>query len=443
MHEVGKGERAALDMTRGIVITGVGLITPLGFSLAEFGRRLFDSESGVRPVTRFDSSRFRCRRAAELDDEAFQRAFPPANHELSRMGRFVRVALAAAQEALADGGLRGGGALPAGGGLFTGVAMGGLPEIEAGVLLQESRGPGRTSPYLIPSVIPNMASSQIALQTRMTGPQYTVAGACASGLQALGLAMSALARGEITWALAGGAEAVETPITFSGFEAMRALSTVQAPLPTPRPFDREGDGMIIGEGAAFFILEEATHAAARGRAAYAELRGFSTNSQGERLILPSAAAIVDCMQGALARAGLTPADVDLVLSQATGLRARDEQEAQALLKVFASVPRPPAIASIKAHIGHTFGASGPLGVAAAIESLRRQRVPATLHFRSAPEGFEALDISGQPRDRTVRHCVIDGFGFGGINACMVVSAAGGVGEDRLRESAPGEVPHLG
>jgi 3-oxoacyl-[acyl-carrier-protein] synthase II len=410
-------------MKRSVVITGVGVISPLGLSLAEFGRRLFGSESGVRPVTRFDSSRFRCQRAAEIDEEAFQRAFPPANHEISRMGRFVRLALAAAQQALVDSALRGGEALPAGGGLFAGVAMGGLPEIEAGVLRQEERGPRRTLPYLIPSLIPNMAASQIALQNQITGPQYTVAGACASGMQALGLAMNAIAQGELAWALAGGSEAVVTPITFSGFEAMRALSTVPAPRPTPRPFDRESDGMIVGEGAAFFVLEDAAHASARGRAAYAELRGFSMSSEGERLILQSATATVGCIHGALAQAGLTPTDVDLVLAQATGLRAGDEQEALGLLQVFASTPQPPAITSIKGHIGHTFGASGPLGVAAVLESLRRQRVPATLHFQSALEGFEALDISGQPRDRKVRHCLIGSFGFGGITAWLALSQA--------------------
>lgn len=408
-------------MTRQVVITGVGVVSPLGVSFPEFARRLFDCESGVRPVTRFDASRFGCRWAAEVDDGAFQQAHPLRNHEISRMGRFVRLALASAHEALSDSRVHAPDAAPDAGGLFVGVAMGGLPEMEAGVLRQAQRGPRKTQPYLIPSLIPNMAASQIALQNHIQGPQYTLAGACASGIQALGQAASAIRRGELRWALAGGAEAVVTPITFSGFEAMRALSTAAEPHATPRPFDREGDGMIVGEGAAFFVLEDASHAAARKREVYGRLRGHATTSRGDRLTLQSAAAAADCMRLALLDAGVQTEEIGAAFAQATGLRAGDEQELQAFQTVFAPAPRSITLTSIKGQIGHTFGASGPLGLAAALEALRRQRVPATRNFRSTLPERSMLDIASQARERELRHCLINSFGFGGINACLVAS----------------------
>lgn len=403
-------------------ITGIGVISPLGATSAENWERLIAGHSGVGPVKRFDASRFSCRLAAEVVDGEWGVSEVPYAHELKRMDRFVQYALAAASHAFADSGILSDGACPPDGGVFIGVGTGGLPHLEAGVILQETRGPRRVSPYFIPSLISNMAASMIALNYRFRGPQYTLAGACASGNQALGQAMRAIRSGELRWALAGGTEAAITPIGFSGLQAMHALSNTPDACHTPRPFDQDCDGMIVGEGAAVFVLEERGHAEARGAAVRAELSGYATCSGGMQITLPAAEDMTRCMELALRDAKLEAADIDCVYAQAAGMVKGDECELQALQQVFETAR--PAVTSIKGHIGHTFAASGPLSVMASIETLRTQKIPPTLHVETVAPQYSETDIVREPRARDVRHCLINSFGFGGVNASLVVSHGG-------------------
>ncbi|MGW8378143.1 beta-ketoacyl-[acyl-carrier-protein] synthase family protein [Streptomyces sp. ODS28] len=447
---------------RRVAVTGIGVLCPLGASPGDLWSGLIGGRSGVGPLTRFDPARFQSGYAGEIDDSAVVIGPGALDFEAKRMSAFVRYALFAAGRALEDSGIgsyegqpyggegrsyegqryageaRSYGAedrsyeegansravpprYPPDGAVVLGVAMGGLPSVEAGVLRQERRGVRKTSPYLIPSLIPNMAASAVALHHGIEDEQTTVAGACASGCQALGQAMRAIRSGARTWALAGGAEAVTTPITYSGFEAMRVLSRGADPGRTPRPFDRTRDGMVVGEAAAVFVLEDRAHAEARGARIHGELSGFAGNSGSEGIAGVSAGHAARCMASALADAGLGPEAIDCVFAQASGMIQGDAAELEAIRAVTSRVRRAPAITSVKGHTGHAFAANGPLSLAAALLALRHGAVPPTLHLEEPDPDFAGLDLVRETREAAVEHCLINTFGFGGINAGLVVS----------------------
>ncbi|WP_447034750.1 beta-ketoacyl-[acyl-carrier-protein] synthase family protein [Streptomyces sp. DSM 118878] len=416
----------------GVVVTGMGVVCPLGSTVDELWQGLVTGRSGIAPVTRFDPGRFHSRHAGQVDDSAVTFAPGPLRFETGRMSAFVRYALFAAEQALDDSGLATAAesgadkaathrACPPEGGVYLGVAMGGLPSIEAGVLRQEQQGVRRTSPFLIPSLIPNMAASVIALRLGIEGEQITVAGACASGVQAMGQAMRAIRSGARTWAIAGGAEAVITPVTYSGFQAMKVLSRHDDPKTVPRPFDRSRDGIVVGEAAAVFVLEERAHAEARGAVIHGELTGFDANSGGDNLTGLSARHVTRCMAGAVADAGLELDAIDCVFAQASGMVQGDAAELEALRALTAETGHRPVVTSIKGHVGYSFAANGPLNLASALMSLRHQAVPPTRNLKETDPEFDKIDIAREVRGARLRRCLINAFGFGGINASLVVS----------------------
>ena len=406
-----------------VVITGIGVVSPLGNSRRAFTDRLYAGRSGVGPVTRFDARSFKCRLAAEADDEGLATAVRgPFSHEIARMDRFAQYALIAARDACGESGIAANGGLPPDGAVFMGVGLGGLPHIEAGVLRQEALGPNKTMPYLIPSLIPNMAASMVSLDVGFEGPQYTFSGACSSGNQALGEAFLAISGGRYRWSLAGGTEAVITPITFSGFQAMRALSCRNDRDATPRPFDRQRDGMIVGEGAAIFVIEEATHAVSRRAMPIGRLVGYATRGGGEGIATRSSSAAVSCMAGALKQGGLEATKINVIFAHAPGMQ-HDERELAAIRTTFHEAGARPAVTSPEGHIGHTFGASGPLGLAAALGAIHRQEIPPTLNLDEPATGYEDMDLVARPRSTRIEHCLINSFGFGGVHASLICAKA--------------------
>lgn len=406
---------------RKVVVTGAGVVSPLGTSLDEFWTRLGADDSGVTPVVRFDSSRFACRLAAQVDSAC--RVGPgPYSLEINRAGKFVQYSVAAAEQALRDSGISMSQDDPGASVLFLGVSTGGLDEMESAVLRQEAKGPRKVSPYQITAMLPNMAASLIALRHQYQGAQYTISGACASGAQALGQAFQAIRSGQIAWAMAGGCDAILTPIAFSSFQAMRMLSRNEDGGATPRPFDADSDGIILGEGAAIFILEDAERAERRGARIRAEVCGYGTCSGGDRIALQSTSDLMRCMRLALADAGLEPRALDCVYGQAAGLRQGDDAELAAFGCMFRDSTERPVITSIKGHVGHTFAASGPLSLVAALGVLSGRAVPRVRNLRSAPREYS--DLLDVPLDRDIRCCLINTYGFGGINACLVVSRDG-------------------
>lgn len=406
-----------------VVVTGIGLVSPLGNSVDQFWARLIDGVSAVKLVTRFDPERFSCRLAAEVESYQLPLVAPKYLHEMKRMDRFVQYALVATASAFAASRFPLDRLLAAdGGGFFFGVAMGGLGTIENGVLVQERRGPHKTSPYLIPSLIPNMAAGMVALAYGFNGPQYTIVGGCSSGIQAIGQAMDSIRSGERSWALAGGSEAVITPITFSGFQAMAALSPALKAKRTPRPFDRRRDGMIVGEGAAMLVLEERRYAERRGAPILAELTGYSTSTVTSQAFFQCSDETVRCMELVLADGGLDRGDLDCVYAHAGGLSG-DASEMKAICKLFAGTGRGPAVTSIKGHIGYSFAGAGPLDLAAGVLALGAQQLTPTLNFRAAEPEFAGLDIVARPRATRLRNCMINSFGLGGVNACLLLTEA--------------------
>lgn len=406
-----------------VAVTGIGVVTPLGHTPDAFWQRLLHGPSAVGPITRFDSSRFACRLAAEVESDYLPDTGEAYLHEFKRMARFVHFAMGAASSAFADARfprerIQ---AADGTGGLFVGVAMGGLGNIEDGVLLQEAKGPRKTTPYLIPSLIPNAAASMIGLLNGFRGPQYTVVGGCASGTQAVGQAMEAIRNGQLTWALAGGSEEVTTPITYSGFQAMQILTETEDPRATPRPFDRTRDGMVVGEGAGMLLLESLDSALERGAPVLAELTGYATSSVTSKAFFQCGDETARCMQLVLADAGLRPEDVDCILAHAGGLGG-DTSEMKAVQEIFPDPEARPALTSTKGHIGYCFGGSGPLDAIAAILALRHRTIFPAYNFREADPGFEDLEIVASPAERDLQHCLINSFGLGGVNSSLIVSA---------------------
>ncbi len=406
---------------RKVVITGAGLVSPLGTSLPEFWRRLEAGKSGVAPLARFDSRRFSCRLAAEVNPNSYRISPGPYTQEIKRAGKFVHYAVVAAQDALCDGGIDVAAEEPETSALFLGVSTGGLDEMESAILRQEAKGPGKISPFQITSMLPNMAASLIALRYGFKGPQYTISGACASGCQALGQAFHGIRNGQFTWALAGGTDGVLTPISFSSFQAMHMLSPGDNAAATPRPFDSASNGIVLGEGAAVFVLEESSRAQDRGARIYGELTGYGTCSGGERIALQSTCDLIRCIQHTLKDACLELKDIDCVYAQAAGIKQGDESELEALQILFGANETCPLITSIKGHIGHTFAASAPLNLAAAAGALTRQRVSRTLNLTSVCPKYAGLNLEPNGDLHNVRNCLINTYGFGGVNASLVVS----------------------
>ncbi|AFK52329.1 beta-ketoacyl-[acyl-carrier-protein] synthase family protein [Tistrella mobilis] len=411
-----------------VAVTGIGCVTAFGVGRNVLDDALAEGRVAAAPITRFDPARFTCRIAAEVPEPSLRFARDHLSHELERMSLFVRLAVHASMTALgADPAATGRPRLPEGRGLIAmGVAMGGLPHIEQGVLKQERAGPRKTTPFLIPSLIPNMAASMTALRLGFEGPQVTLAGACASGTQAIGHALAELRAGRIDWALAGGSEAVTTPITWSGFEAMHALSRGSGDeRPAARPFDGARDGMICGEAAAMLLLHRAD--ACDGRAVLGRILGYATNSGAPDLTrIPDREGLA-CMRLALEDAGVDPTDLGAVMAQASGMITGDAIEAAAIAELTGS-HRPP-VTSVKGATGYLFAANGPVSTVAALGALSRRRLPPVAGFRAASEDTACIDVvAGAPRDIDPgRPVLVNSFGFGGINASLVVAGSDGIG----------------
>jgi 3-oxoacyl-[acyl-carrier-protein] synthase II len=412
-----------------VVVTGVGLVSPLGNTPAEYWRRLMAGTTAVEPVTRFDASRFACRLAAEVGDCELPAALPGAHrHEMKRLDRFVRYALAATCSALTASRfplarLAAASGEAERGAIFLGVSMGGLGSLENGILRQESEGPGATDPYLISASVPNMAAGMVALSYGFSGPQYTLVGGCSSGIQAVGAAFEAIRAGRLSWALAGGAEAVITPITFSGFQAMGLLSRTDAGgPPVPRPFDRDRNGMIVGEGAGMLVLESRAAALARGAPILAEIGGYATSSVTRLPFFSCSDTTARCMELAIADAGLAPPALDFIYAHAGGL-AGDAGELAAVQRIWNGGPRRPALTSVKGHIGYAFGAGGPLDLIAAVTALEKQEISPTLNFATTEPEFSQVDVVAGPRSGRLRAGLVNSFGLGGVNACLLVTEA--------------------
>jgi 3-oxoacyl-[acyl-carrier-protein] synthase II len=407
---------------RRVVVTGLGTVNPCGLDVASTWHALKAARSGIGPITLFDTSQHAVQFAGEC------KGFDPEHHiprkEVRTMDRFIHLAIAAADEALASAGLLGEHPLKLDMGSLIGVGLGGLSTIENTAKVLAEKGPGRISPYFIPATISNLAAGQISMKHGLKGESYATTSACASGAHALGEAFRAIARGDSSACLAGGAEAVITPLGVGGFAAMKALSRRNAePTRASRPWDVDRDGFVIAEGAGLLVLEEREHAVARNAPIVAELVGYGASADAYHLTQPApeGEGAQRAMRAALRSAKLQPEQIDYVNAHGTSTPTGDMLELRALRHVFGDrVERGLWVSSTKSMTGHLLGAAGGLEAVICALAVRDRVVPPTINLeRPEPEtrGFDL--VPHEARQRPTQYVLSNSFGFGGTNAALV------------------------
>ncbi|MCY0884996.1 MAG: beta-ketoacyl-ACP synthase II [Firmicutes bacterium] len=401
-----------------VVVTGMGAVTPIGIGLEQFWQGLTSGVSGVGPVTSFDASPFPSRIAAEVRD------FDPLRYmdrkEVRHTDRFVQFVLAAAGEAWADAGL--GEVDPERAGSIVGTGIGGMSTLIDQHITLLDRGPGRISPFFIPMMIANIASGRLAINYGLNGPNVTTVSACASSGHAVGDAMRAIQWGEADVMLTGGTEAAVIPIAFAGFCAMKALSTRNDdPAHASRPFDRQRDGFVMGEGAGFLVLESERHARARGARIYAELVGYGRSADAYHVVEPHPEGLgaALAMRRALQDAGLAPEDVDYINAHGTATPKGDIAETLAIKRVFGDYAYRLPVSSTKSSTGHLLGAAGAVEMVASILALTKQVVPPTINLEEPDPECDLDYVPNQPREHRMEVVMSNTFGFGGQNCTLV------------------------
>ena len=406
-------------LDRRVVVTGLGMVTPLGNDAADNWHGLLAGRSGIRAISRFDAASLPVRIAGEV------RGFDPAAYiekkDLKRMDLFAHYAVAAAHMAVEDAQLRIDPAMAERVGVLVGVGMGGIATIEENLRVFFESGIKKVTPFFIPRLIANMAPGQIAMRVGAKGTNYAITSACASGGHAIGEAYRSIRLGLQDAMLAGGAEAPVTPMGVGGFAVMRALSTRnEEPERASRPFDRERDGFVVGEGAAILVLESLDAAAGRGARIYAEIVGYGANADAYHITTPSpeGEGAARCMRLALADAELNPVDVDYINAHGTSTPYNDANETQAIKNVFGEHAARLAVSSTKSMTGHALGAAGAIEAAYTVLSLHHGVVPPTVNYEVPDPECDLDYVPNEARRMPVRAALSNSFGFGGTNACL-------------------------
>ncbi|MEK6548559.1 MAG: beta-ketoacyl-ACP synthase II [Nitrospirota bacterium] len=408
-------------MKRRVVVTGLGLITPLGIGVEKTWSALCAGKSGVRRITKFDPSHHACQIAGEVTD------FNPADYiekkDIKKMDTFIHFAVGASQMAVDDSGLKVTEENADRVGVYIGSGIGGLPAIEAYHKVLLDKGPDRVSPFFIPMVIINLASGQVSMRIGARGPNSCAVTACATGNHCIGDAFRIIQHGEADAMVAGGTEAAITPLCVAGFASAKALSTRNDdPERASRPFDKERDGFVLGEGAGVLVLEELESARRRGARIYAEILGYGMTADAHHITAPpeDGAGAVRCMRLALKDAGLTPDTIDYVNAHATSTMA-DRIETNAIKQVFGEHARGLAVSSTKSMTGHLLGAAGGVEAIFSILAIQRGVLPPTIN-QDVPDPECDLDcVPNRARQAEVHTVLSNSFGFGGVNACLIFS----------------------
>ena len=408
-------------LKRRVVVTGLGLITPLGIGVEKTWSALCAGKSGVRRITKFDPSHHACQIAGEVTD------FNPADYiekkDIKKMDTFIHFAVGASQMAVDDSGLKVTEENADRVGVYIGSGIGGLPAIEAYHKVLLDKGPDRVSPFFIPMVIINLASGQVSMRIGARGPNSCAVTACATGNHCIGDAFRIIQHGEADAMVAGGTEAAITPLCVAGFASAKALSTRNDdPERASRPFDKERDGFVLGEGAGVLVLEELESARRRGARIYAEILGYGMTADAHHITAPpeDGAGAVRCMRLALKDAGLTPGAIGYVNAHATSTMA-DRIETNAIKQVFGEHARGLAVSSTKSMTGHLLGAAGGVEAIFSILAIQRGVLPPTIN-QDVPDPECDLDcVPNRARPAEVRTVLSNSFGFGGVNACLIFS----------------------
>ncbi len=408
-------------MNRRVVVTGLGLISPLGIGTEATWEGLVAGRSGAGPITHFDAEGFAVQIACEVDGFEVSPWLEPK--EARKFDRFVHFAVGASHMALEDSGLEITEANAERVGVVIGSGIGGFPLIERTYEKLLKRGPKRVSPFFIPGSIINMCSGLVSIQTGAKGPNMATCTACSTSAHAIGDATLYIRHGYADAIIAGGAEAVICPSPLGGFASMRALSTRNDdPERASRPWDRDRDGFVIGEGAGVVILEEYEHAKRRGARILGEVVGFGMTSDAFHISAPSedADGAIRVMRIALGEAGLNPEDVNYINAHGTSTPAGDGVETVAVKKVFGSHAQSVMVSSTKSMTGHLLGGSGGLEFGISVLAISRGVVPPTINLDHPDEDDDLDHVPHTARDARVDVALSNSFGFGGTNACLVV-----------------------
>ena len=414
---------------RRVVVTGMGLVTPLATGVPLTWERLLSGASGVRTLTGFDHSDLSVHIGGELQGrrDLFDPGQFVSDKDQRKMDTFIVYALAAATEAVADSGW-----VPATEeqqertGVMVGSGIGGLQGIAETALLLAEKGPRRVSPFFIPSCLINEASGHISIKYGFKGPNHAVVTACSTGCPASGDAGRLIAFGDADVMVAGGTEGALCRIGMAGFAAARALSTGfnDTPEKASRPWDKDRDGFVMGEGAGIVVLEEYEHAKKRGARIYAELTGYGMSGDAYHITAPSETGdgAYRCMKAALNRAGLAPEAIGYINAHGTSTPLGDEIEVRAVKRLFGDAAYRIPMSSTKSAIGHLLGAAGSVEAIFAILAMNHEALPPTLNLDNPSEGCDLDFVPHQARAAKPRHVLSNSFGFGGTNASLVFSA---------------------
>jgi len=411
---------ASTSTERRVVITGLGVVTPLGNSVDVFWDNLIAGKCGVEKITAFDASPFDTQIAAQVKDFDPAPAFPSPK-EIRRTDRYSQFGIYAAWQALKDSGLDLTKTDPNHVGAFIGSGIGGLQTTSEQLKVLFDRGPGRLSPFMIPMLISNMASGLVSMYFNLRGPNFATCSACATANHAIGEAWRTVKMGDANVMFAGGAEATIVPIGIGGFCAMRAMSTRNdAPQKASRPFDKERDGFVMGEGSGVVVLEELEHAKARGAKIYAELAGYGNTADAHHLTAPSPGGegASRCMKQALSNGGLNITDISYVNAHGTSTPQGDIAETMAIKTVFGDYARKLMVSSTKGATGHMLGAAGAVETIVCVKAIETDTIPPTINYEVPDPECDLDYVPNAARKTKVNAIVNNSFGFGGHNATI-------------------------
>jgi 3-oxoacyl-[acyl-carrier-protein] synthase II len=409
-----------LNLNRRVVVTGLGLVTPVGNSVETTWSALVAGQSGADNIKKFDTEKFPVRFACEVKD------FDPLNYvekkEARKMGAFIHYAVAASQEAVNDSGLNITDDIAEGVGTYISSGIGDFWAIEREHEKLLTGGPGRVSPFFIPSAIVNLASGQVSIRHNAKGPNSATATACSAGAHAIGDSFKIIQRGDADAMICGGAESAITPMSVAGFAALRALSTRnEDPKHASRPFDLGRDGFVIGEGAGIMILEEYEFAKRRGARIYAEIVGYGMTGDAFHITMPdqSGSGAVRVMQKTLQDAKVKPEEVEYINAHGTSTPYNDKFETLAIKKSFGEHAAKLAISSTKSMTGHLLGAAGGVEAVFSVLSIHRSKILPTINYETPDPECDLDYVPNQARDASIRYALSNSFGFGGTNAALL------------------------
>ncbi|HQE81483.1 MAG TPA: beta-ketoacyl-ACP synthase II [Candidatus Hydrogenedentes bacterium] len=401
-----------------VVITGAGVVTPLGNSVAEFWKGLCEGRSGVRRIDRFDPSEYACQIAGQAEDCVPEGM---SGKDLRRRDRYTRFALYAADQAWRQAGLAADKVNPERCGAIVGSGVGGFDTVQEQVTVLVQQGPRRVSPLLAPMALVNMASSEICIRLGLEGPNRAVVTACATGNHCIADAADALRMGKADVMLAGGAEASVVPICVAGFSSMKALSRRNdAPERASRPFDAERDGFVMGEGAGILVLESEAHARARGAEILGEIAGYAESCDAFHVTAPreDGSGAARAMRGALNDAQANPEDIHYFNAHGTSTKYNDIAESRALRTVFGEAM--PPVSSNKSMIGHLLGAAGAVEAIATLLTIRRGVIPPSINYETPDPECPINIVANEARETDVEFAMSNSLGFGGHNASLII-----------------------